>query len=51
MELAKKAAQLPLLPEKYLYKDAYGRGDLCGQGQDLRSRVRNYFSDDRAGGR
>jgi excinuclease ABC subunit C len=49
MELREKAAQLPLAPGVYLYKDVGGRVIYVGKAKSLRLRVRSYFSEDKLG--
>lgn len=45
--LREKVAQLPAAPGVYLYKDEGGKIIYVGKAKSLRSRVRNYFSDER----
>ena len=47
MDLRERVALLPTDPGVYLYKDADGTIIYVGKAKNLRSRVRNYFSDDR----
>jgi len=42
-----KAAQLPLEPGVYLYKDVSGTVIYVGKAKNLRARVRTYFNEDR----
>ena len=47
MDLREKAAQLPLAPGVYLYKDAGGGVIYVGKAKILRHRVRSYFNEDK----
>jgi excinuclease ABC subunit C len=46
-DLRQRAAELPLKPGVYLYKDAHGTVIYVGKAKNLRNRVRSYFSDER----
>jgi len=46
MDLLAKIRTLPTAPGVYLYKNAKGEVIYVGKAQNLRARVRNYFSDE-----
>ena len=47
MDLREKAAQFPMQPGVYLWKDAEGAVLYVGKAKQLRARVRNYFAEDK----
>ena len=47
MELAQKAASLPVEPGVYLFKDAQGKILYVGKSSSLRNRVKSYFLESR----